>query len=65
MLILKVFAAWSIIAIFTALLAGETLRRMGSAMPNRRLAVPALAVIARPARAGLMRRNNNEMRDIR
>jgi hypothetical protein len=65
MLILKICAAWSIIAIFTTLLAGETLRRMGSAMPNRRLGVPALAVIARPARAGLTRRNNNAMRDSR
>lgn len=65
MLILKIFAAWSIIAIFTALLAGETLRRMGSAMPNRRVAVPALAVIARPARSGSMRRNTNDTRGVR
>jgi hypothetical protein len=60
MLILKILVAWPIIAIVAALFVGETLWRMGSAMPNRRL-----AVIARPARAGLMRRNNNDTRGVR
>lgn len=60
MLILKILAAWSVIAIITSLLAGETLRRMGSAAPDRRL-----AAIARPARADRVRRNNNDMRGVR
>jgi hypothetical protein len=60
MLILKILGAWSIIAIVTTLLAGETFRRMGSAAPNRRL-----AMIARPARASLMRRTNNDTRGAR
>jgi len=60
MLILKVLAVWSIIAIFTTLLVGETLRRMGSATPDR-----PLAVIARPAPAHRMRRTNNTAQGVR
>jgi hypothetical protein len=60
MLILKILAAWSIIAVVTTPLAGETFRRMGSAAPN-----PRLAVIARPARADRMQRNTNHTRRVR
>jgi hypothetical protein len=60
MLILEILTIWSIIAIVTTLLAGETFRRMGSGAPNRRV-----AVIARPVRTDLMRRNNNDTRDVR
>jgi hypothetical protein len=60
MLVLRILGAWSIIAVVATLLAGETFRRMGSAAPNRRV-----AVIARPARAGLTRRDDGNSRDGR
>lgn len=60
MLILKVLAGWSAIAIITALLTGEAVRRMGSATTERQL-----AVIMRPARVGVMRRTSSDTRGNR
>jgi hypothetical protein len=60
MLILKVLAGWSAIAIITALLAGEAVRRMGSATTGQRL-----AVILHPARVGVMRRTSSDTRGNR
>lgn len=60
MLILKVLAGWSAIAVITALLTGEAFRCMGSATTERRL-----AVIMRPARVGVMRRTSSNTRGNR
>ncbi len=58
MLVLMFPALWSVIAIASALLAGETLRRLGPAMPDRRHVVLAV-------RADRMRRHDNVTRGVR
>jgi hypothetical protein len=60
MLILKILVAWPIVATITALFAGETFRRMSVDTAAQRL-----AVVVRPVRTGLTRRNHNATRGCR